>query len=158
MLLNTFSGSFPNVCDFYNPDEGLIFGDWFKPLFYPYPRPLLNAHRVKLIEQNEQGNGGRYQADNSEPNGPTCSYFNPTKRTIFVFFLSSVCGLAIGLYLISKSDDLIAKSANRNTDLMAYSGNLMRYGGYAISLFAPFASCLWLSWRIVVCHGSPFLF
>ena len=80
-------------------------------------------------------------------------YLNPKNRTVVGFFLACFSGLVIGLYLIDKGGELMAKTSNLRADLRAYLTYAVAYLGYAICLLTPLATFSWLIWRIVSCHG-----
>ena len=81
-------------------------------MFNFYPSPVLDALRTKLVAQNKQREDGRYQAGYREDDGGKCSYLNPKNRTVVGFFLACFSGLVIGLYLIDKGGELMAKTSN----------------------------------------------
>lgn len=157
IALNARSRGFPSVLDDEISDKRLIFNYWNNPMFDLYPSPLINAHRIKLSVHNVQRGDGAQKAEDRNYDGGTCSYFYPMKGTILVFLLACVSGLVIGLYLITKSGDFIAKTINCTPNCRAYFSNAIAYIGYTICLVTPFGAFCWLLWRIVACHGVHFL-
>ena len=141
-------------------DTALIYfylGSRMLNCFDCYPSSLLYSHRIKLPVHNVQSADGAKQAEEGEYDGRLCSPFHPTKGTVLIFLFVCVSGLIIGLYLISKSEDLIANATNCNTNRITNISDAVAYLGYAICLVAPFYTFCWLLWRIVACHGLTFL-
>jgi hypothetical protein len=148
--IRTFGWGFSSVRDANNILQGFMYFNFLLDNGHIQPCSSLSTHHKQLIPQYIQSDAGRKQTEGKEKSRSNCVPPRPKKSTLVIFFLTCLCFLVIGLYLLCKAGDLVGKISERRANLLAY-------GGYALSQIIPLATVLWLAWRILVYHGS-FLF
>lgn len=150
---HTFGRRFPGINDLKFNMDRLIFAHWLdRYLLNGNPRSMVDAHGMELIVKNRRSDDSYSYANDSQSNRPICGSLNFSNRVVMIFIFSCLGGLAIGLYVLNKGEELLAKTIKRTSDLPANIGNAVTYIGNTICLFAPIAAFLWVFWQIVVCH------